>query len=254
MSNSDRRVASVCPHLRWHFTFTTRWQLQVQLQVALPRTERCTMPDAPAGSTNGNGAPASGGPSMRVGNLTVNCINDDAFGRLRTALGYNAWLSDALAAFDWDAMAAGGGKGGNKMARTPCKRLFVKEVSGGDLSTLCDPAFLEVRNLQPHLGLSCILRACTCRLSKLRACLHGCNLSLLVSNYLLPHATPQAYVARVSTGSSLIVHLLVHFTRPDGQTCVVMNNWLPVRLATRWSVLPVPCRAHLATHLAVGPR
>ena len=67
------------------------------------------------------------------------------------------------------------------MARTPCKRLFVKEVSGGDEQTLSSATFLE------------------------------------------------AYVNRVSTRASLVVHLLLHFTRPDGQTCVVMNNWLPVR-------------------------
>ena len=117
----------------------------------------------------------------RVGDLTVSCQNDAHFARLRTALGYDSWLLDALASFDWGRMAAGGGKGGNKMARTPCKRLFVKEVSGGDEQTLSSTAFLE------------------------------------------------AYVSRVSTRSSLVVHLLLHFTRPDGQTCVVMNNWLPVR-------------------------
>ena len=40
---------------------------------------------------------------------------------------------------------------------------------------------------------------------------------------------PQAYVARVSTGRSLIVHIVAHLTRPDGQTCIIMNNWLPAR-------------------------
>jgi len=46
---------------------------------------------------------------------------------------------------------------------------------------------------------------------------------------VLNRARSQAYVARVSTGSSLIVHVLAHFARPDGQTCLIMNNWLPVR-------------------------
>ena len=121
-----------------------------------------------------------------MGGLTVSCQNDGHFARLRSGLGYDPWLLDALAAFDWGAMAAGGGKGGNKMARTPCKRLFVKEVSGGDEQTLSSATFLE------------------------------------------------AYVNRVSTRASLVVHLLLHFTRPDGQTCVVMNNWLPVRLGHVW--------------------
>ena len=39
----------------------------------------------------------------------------------------------------------------------------------------------------------------------------------------------QAYVARVATGKSLIVHIVAHARMPDGKVVMVMNNWLPVR-------------------------
>ena len=82
---------------------------------------------------------------MLVGSRTVTLLNDAHFSTLRAALGYDAWLPSALAAFDWGRMAAGGGKGGDKMARTPCKRLFIKEVSAGDHATLTHEGFLKVR-------------------------------------------------------------------------------------------------------------
>lgn len=93
----------------------------------------------------GAAAPAAPPPSMSLGGREATLLSDDHFGALRTALGYDAWLPAALAAFDWGKMAAGGGKGGDKMARTPCKRLFVKEVSAGDHLTLQHPGFLKVR-------------------------------------------------------------------------------------------------------------
>ena len=81
-----------------------------------------------------------------VGGLSCKLNNDNHFSALRTALGYEPWLAKAVANFDWVRMAGGGGKGGNKMARTSCRRLFVKEVSGGDEATLCNLEFLEVRS------------------------------------------------------------------------------------------------------------
>jgi hypothetical protein len=177
-------------------------------------------------------AAAAAAPTLDVGGRSVRLLNDAHFGALRTALGYDAWLPAALSAFDWGKMAAGGGKGGDKMARTPCKRLFVKEVSAGDNATLSHQGFLKARALcaarrarreipQQHIRCrACVLRAhatASVRLCVLkRACARG---------------SAQAYVARVSTGKSLIVHIVAHFARPDGQTCMVMNNWLPVRLA-----------------------
>ena len=80
-----------------------------------------------------------------VGGLSCKLNNDNHFSALRAALGYEPWLAKAVASFDWKRMMAGGGKGGDKMARTNCRRLFVKEVSGGDEATLCDLGFLEVR-------------------------------------------------------------------------------------------------------------
>ncbi len=137
-------------------------------------------PAAP-GSGAAAGAAPPAPPTMTIGGESVTLLNDGHFSTLRLALGYEPWLGGALAGFDWGRMAAGGGKGGDKMARTPCKRLFVKEVSGGDLATLSHQSFLK------------------------------------------------AYVARVSSGKSLIVHIVAHFRRAGGGTCMVMNNWLPVR-------------------------
>ncbi len=155
--------------------------------------------------------------ALQVGDLVVRLMNDSHFSALRTALGYDAWLPEAVKAFDWGRMAAGGGKGGDKMARTPCKRLFIKEVSGGDLATLTNPEFLKVCARACARGVSsprCSLQLARAARGSLRA---------------EPVCAAQAYVARVSTGSSLIVHILAHFARPDGQTCLIMNNWLPVR-------------------------
>jgi hypothetical protein len=91
------------------------------------------------------GAAAPPAATLLVGGREVRLLDDAHFGALRAALGYDAWLSGALGAFDWGRMAAGGGKGGDKMARTPCKRLFVKEVSAGDHATLTHPGFLKAR-------------------------------------------------------------------------------------------------------------
>ena len=93
----------------------------------------------------GASAPAPPAPTLAIGGLEAQLLSDAHFGALRTALGYDAWLPAALAAFDWGKMAAGGGKGGDKMARTPCKRLFVKEVSASDHLTLLHEGFLKVR-------------------------------------------------------------------------------------------------------------
>lgn len=82
---------------------------------------------------------------MLVGGEVVTLLHDESFAKLRAVLGYDAWLPSALVAFDWKKMSSGGGKGGNHMARTPCKRLFVKGVSTGDAATLADPAFLKAR-------------------------------------------------------------------------------------------------------------
>jgi len=41
----------------------------------------------------------------------------------------------------------------------------------------------------------------------------------------------------VSTGSSLIVHILAHFALPDGAVYQVMNNWLPPTAGLRWARL-----------------
>ena len=90
-------------------------------------------------------APAAAAGTMLVGGRAATLLSDAHFGALRSALGYDAWLPEALAAFDWGRMAAGGGKGGDKMARTPCKRLFVKEVSKGDHATLQNEGFLKAR-------------------------------------------------------------------------------------------------------------
>ena len=80
-----------------------------------------------------------------IGGVTTRLNNDAHFKALRMALGYDSWLASAVEVFDWGRMAAGGGKGGDKMARTNCRRLFIKEVSGGDLDTLSNVSFLKVR-------------------------------------------------------------------------------------------------------------
>lgn len=145
--------------------------------------------------------------------VTVRLMNDSHFKALRVALGYEAWLSAAVSSFDWGRMAAGGGKGGDKMARTNCRRFFIKEVSGGDLETLTNVSFLRVRG----------------PLRRRVAQLDGRG-----GRALTRTAPPcQSYVARVSTGKSLIVHIVAHFAKPDGQTCIIMNNWLPVRSLSR---------------------
>jgi len=78
-----------------------------------------------------------------VGKVVVRLMNEQYFKPLRNALGYESWMAGALQTFDWSKMASGGGKGGDKMARSACKRLFVKEVSGGDLATLTNTDFLK---------------------------------------------------------------------------------------------------------------
>ena len=93
----------------------------------------------------GASAPAPPPRTLDIGGVEAQLLSDEHFGALRTALGYDAWLPAALAAFDWGKMAAGGGKGGDKMARTPCKRLFVKEVSASDHLTLLHEGFLKAR-------------------------------------------------------------------------------------------------------------
>jgi len=112
----------------------------------------------------GAAAPAPAAPTLDIGGVQATLLSDAHFGTLRTALGYDAWLPAALGAFDWGKMAAGGGKGGDKMARTPCKRLFIKEVSPGDHLTLSHPGFLKVRASR---GAGARKRACERRNKKL---------------------------------------------------------------------------------------
>ena len=98
--------------------------------------------------------------ALLVGGQVVRLMNDQHFSELRRALGYDCWLPEAVAGFDWGRMAAGGGKGGDKMARTPCKRLFVKEVSGGDLETLTNQEFLKARTALPACYSGCVRPCC----------------------------------------------------------------------------------------------
>ena len=168
----------------------------------------------------GASAPAPPQRTLAIGGLEASLLSDEHFGALRTALGYDAWLPAALAAFDWGKMAAGGGKGGDKMARTPCKRLFVKEVSASDHLTLLHEGFLKARASAP---------ACACGVHAGR---EGTKRMKRVARSpgALTRAL-QAYVARVASGKSLIVHIVAHARMPDGKVVMVMNNWLPVRFA-----------------------
>jgi hypothetical protein len=189
------------------------------------------MADAPAAPPAAAAAAAAPPPppTMEVGGRAVCLLNDAHFGALRTALGYDSWLPAALAAFDWGKMAAGGGKGGDKMARTPCKRLFVKEVSAGDNATLSHEGFLKARARRRIARRGA--RAGERYPNETEGLRQPWRVVRALSLSRVRRA--QAYVARVSTGKSLIVHIVAHFARPDGQTCMVMNNWLPVRVARR---------------------
>lgn len=53
-------------------------------------------------------------------------------------------------------------------------------------------------------------------------------------------------MARVSTGKSLIVHIVAHARMPDGKVVMVMNNWLPV-----WRVAHCGSLARFLPHSGV---
>lgn len=76
-----------------------------------------------------------------VGSEACETVRDDQFSVLRRAESIeDDFLSDN---FDFASLSAGGGKGGDSMARTKDKRFFVKFLNDSDGKSLLEDSFLR---------------------------------------------------------------------------------------------------------------
>jgi len=85
-------------------------------------------------------SPTSQNSTIQVGKEQCPLIHDDFFSKLRNHYGVD---DEFLSTFDFGTMKSSGGKGGEKLARTPDKKYFVKEISACDRGTVTSQNFRE---------------------------------------------------------------------------------------------------------------
>ena len=105
---------------------------------------------AVAAAASAGAAPAAR-PTLKVGGEACECFDDEPqLSRLRadSRVEWSA-LADS---FEWSKLCPGGGKGGNLMAFTPCRRYLVKEVNATDHNCMLTIATRYVEHILNESG------------------------------------------------------------------------------------------------------